>query len=215
MNDGLEKHYLKKQGINNLFFASFLLGEDENIGMWSMYSQPWHKGIIIRIPIEYVKEWIFSDAKVFAADKQTKQAIKEINDYKILSGAVAYVNMNQVDNNMIKGIICGNQYNNKEIIMSSRVLGGYLKDKAWAYEREMRLRIETSEKCDGVCIEIPDNIYDSFEIITGPRYSGDLLEIIREEANDSFDNSRIKPSLFTGKLNWVYCDCCDRIKMDK
>lgn len=211
MNDGLEKIYLLDNKIDNIFFASFLTDEDENLGMWSMYSQPWSNGVIIKIPIASVKKWIALNPKVYAADKNTKQPIKEINDYKLLTNSVVYVDMSNEITNGIRGIKCGNQLNYKMIPLTPSKFGGYIKDKAWSYEREIRVRIETQQKYDGVCMEIPSKILNTFEFVTGPRYTGNLLARIRK-VDPKFNGERIIPSLFTGRLSWVYCDSCVKNK---
>jgi hypothetical protein len=58
MNDKLEYENGDKDKWRNIFFSSFMTEEDENIGMWSMYSQPWNSGVKISIPSSVAKRWI-------------------------------------------------------------------------------------------------------------------------------------------------------------
>ena len=73
MNDGLELIHLEDAHADNLFFASFCLDDTENIGMWSMYAQPWEDGVLLRIPVEKFKLWIKSGCKIYDADKKQKR----------------------------------------------------------------------------------------------------------------------------------------------
>ena len=41
----------------------------ENIGMWSMYAQPWEEGVLVRLHKKVVKEWIRNIDKILAFNK--------------------------------------------------------------------------------------------------------------------------------------------------
>lgn len=60
MNDRLE--YINGDPLlwKNIFFASFMTDVKENIGMWSMYGQPWERGVMLTIPKKTVLKWIKS-----------------------------------------------------------------------------------------------------------------------------------------------------------
>ena len=200
MNDGLELKYNIDECYNNFYFASFMIDCEESIAMWSMYAQPWKDGIMIRIPIEKYKSWIKGSYKIYSLSDN-----KDITDVCNLSSyAVAYQKSDGE-------LVCGEQHNNNMNNASSEInLVGYIKDYAWHYENEIRLRIDIKAdlNIDKVALSIPDEIIDSFEFITGPRNDNELIEILRKEIDPKFDESRIKNSKFKNLLNWVYCDCC-------
>lgn len=54
MNDLIEYANGDKSRWKNLFFASFMSENKESIAMWSMYSQPWEKGVKITISIKVI-----------------------------------------------------------------------------------------------------------------------------------------------------------------
>lgn len=78
---------------------------------------------------------------------------------------------------------------------------------AWEYEHEVRVlaTVDKSIKCDGLAIELSDDLIDSIEIVAGPRFSGNLSERIRQEVQQQFTTNR---SLFSNKLKWIPCDSC-------
>ncbi len=210
MNDGLELMHLEDAHADNLFFASFCLDEKENIGMWSMYAQPWEEGVLIRIPVEKFKAWIRDGATIYDADSKTKKAGSPIQNAKILFHAVAYTNADSKVGKEKDLLVCGSQENDHPIdVQSEPALRGYVKDIAWAYENEYRMRIETdpAETHSAVAIDIPEDVLKSFEFVTGPRFNGNFLALIRQQVNRSLDPVK-KESLFTGRLTWVYCDSC-------
>ena len=55
MNDNLEYKNGDAPRWRNLFFSCFMCEDKESIGMWSMYAQPWEKGVKISIPKVAVK----------------------------------------------------------------------------------------------------------------------------------------------------------------
>ena len=81
-----------------------------------------------------------------------------------------------------------------------------IKDAAWSYEKEIRLRVDLRNRIAGaqIAIEIPDEIMNSIVITTGPRFNKNI-------SKDQFkDVAYIKESIFAGKLNYLYCDRCSR-----
>lgn len=210
MNDGLELIHLEDAHVDNLFFASFCLDDSENIGMWSMYAQPWEDGVLLRIPVEKFKTWMKSGCKIFDADKKTKTAGSEIKGANLSFHAVAYTNSESKDTKETEVLTCGNAQNSHfSNSPETPELKGYIKDSAWAYENEYRIRVETvpNEKHDAVAIDIPTDVLDSFEYITGPRFDKNFIAVLRNTVGAKL-NPKLKESLFTGRLKWIYCDSC-------
>ena len=58
MNDNLEYKNGDPRRWRNLFFSCFMCEDKESIGMWSMYAQPWEKGVKVALPRTVVRKWI-------------------------------------------------------------------------------------------------------------------------------------------------------------
>lgn len=218
MNDGLERLHIEEANVNNLFFSCFLTEYKESIAMWSMYSQPWEEGVLIRIPIKEMKKWVKGNPLIYEANAD-KQAVRKIKEATMILHHVVYTNAESMEDNEEETHYCGDEKNVRLTnIYDYKELAGYVKNIAWEYEKEIRLRVEVpvDEKCSVVLIDIPKEVLDSFEFITGPRYNKNLLAEIRKINREyrSFSNKRITESLFTGRLEWVYCDDCRKKKKE-
>ena len=219
MNDGLELAHAGKEVWKKIFFASFMYEPQESIAMWSMYAQPWNDGVMIRIPVEMFKKW-YKDGKcvISTANPETKNTnLDDISNYSRLSfHAVAYTNAESKRPNEEEELLCGGQKNFilKKVISTPKLVG-YIKDSAWSYENEYRLRVDIDDSisCSGLFLSIPDEIVNAIEITTGPRFKGNLYSEIKKEITKVFNEGRINNSIFKGKLNWVYCDSCSYVKM--
>lgn len=206
MNDGLE-FSSPKMDCSKIYFASFSLENSENIGMWSMYGQPWESGIKISIPKKLFISWKDKIKQVFRVDSKSYDIITDsplsTKEFKPSISRVAYVDWDN-DGNVIQ-IRCGENAKNEKLKnVDSQMLTGLIKDAAWSYEKEIRLRVDLdSEILDKkVAIDIPDEIMKSIIITTGPRFN---KTVSMEEFKGIED---IRSSIFTGKLNYVYCDRC-------
>lgn len=213
MNDGLELLNIEDNASCNFCFTCFSEDKNENMGMWSMYAQPWSKGIILRIPFEKIKVWEKAKVNIYMSDPNTKECKKLITDAKLFFHRVAYVDTELNSDFKHSELSCGGQTN--KVYSGNFVdetLAGYIKNNAWDYEKELRLRVEINRKqeLNAVVIDIPEDVLNSIDIITGPRCNLNILNDIRKNVDARFDNSRVLPSIFTGRLNWVYCDSCKR-----
>ena len=180
-------------------------------------SQPWEEGILIRIPIEKMKEWNNSNPSIYSADSKEHKAIKKLDNAQLTFHSVAYTNADSKEFGEQEILKCGDKDNMQfNDIHRYRELAGYIKDMAWSYEKEIRLRVDAPdiETYDAVMLDIPQDIIDSFHFVTGPRFAGNLLSIIRK-IDPKFSSERITSSLFTGRLNWVYCDSCSKNRHEK
>ncbi len=206
MNDGLE-FSSPQMDSSKIYFASFSIENGENIGMWSMYGQPWENGVKISIPKKLFIEWADQIKRVYHVDPvtfdiNTENAYGE-NEFKSSVSRVAYVEWNAEGN--ITQIRCGEKAKNTKLgDVDSQILTGFIKDIAWSYEKEIRLRVDMSHETTDtkVAIDIPDEIIKNIVITTGPRFKGPISELELEGV------AEIRKSIFTGKLNYVYCDKC-------
>lgn len=71
MNDIFEFENWSQYDWGGVFFASFMGEQKENIGMWSMYAQPWVDGVKIAIDKNTFKNWIKNIKTVYKADPET------------------------------------------------------------------------------------------------------------------------------------------------
>ncbi len=208
MNDGLE-FSSPKMDCSKLYFASFSLESSENMGMWSMYGQPWEAGIKISIPKKLFLKWKSQINEVFYVDPNTNQISYSnplgLDMYKSSITRVAYFELDKLGK--VQQIRCGENARNTQIkSVDSPVLAGYIKDIAWSYEKEIRLRIDLKTKCDkkNVAVPIPDEIVNNMIITTSPRFDQKI------NPKDFDGVADIKSSIFTGKLNYIYCDRCKK-----
>ncbi len=210
MNDGLE-FSSPKMDCSKLYFASFSIEDSENIGMWSMYGQPWEDGIKISIPKKIFVSWAEKIQRVFYVDSETHNVITNSplskDRFKASISRVAYVEWD--DSGHVVQIRCGdNAHNDRIKSVDSPMFTGLIKDIAWSYEKEVRLRVDLSSAIPEkkVAIIIPDDIMKRIVITTGPRFRN-------YSKTKEFGNvPDVRTSIFTGKLNYVYCDKCRYIQ---
>ena len=219
MNDGLELAHAENEVWEKIFFASFMYEPQESIAMWSMYAQPWSDGIMIRIPVDVFKKWWKDgDHIISTADPKTKidNSDNISASSKLSFHAVAYTNAESKKPMDEEELVCGDQKNSilKNVITDPKLVG-YIKDCAWSYENEYRMRVDVDDSisCSGLSLSIPDEIVNAIEITAGPRFKGNLHSAVEKEIAAALNKGRISNSIFQGKLNWVYCDDCSYAKI--
>lgn len=154
--------------------------------------------------------------KAYCAIDNSKKADinREIGemDMKVSALRVAYANHDTVKESQDRILYCGNAKNEHfKDIYEYKSMVGYVKDSAWSYEKELRLRIDItgSIKCTGILVEIPDYVMNSIQIMKGPRFIGDLKIKIQEEIEKNFI---LETSLYFKKLRTIPCDNCKMLK---
>lgn len=203
MNDLLEYGNGDKERWGNIFFSSFMTDVKESIGMWSMYSQPWEKGILLVIPKKEVQNWIKNVDEILEISckdyKPTGKSVKISADNKLFLSSVAYSNC---DNPEAEEKNTWSTVVNTEIKGAAHIpeLTGYIKDSAWDYEREIRIKatLEAGHGFQRTAIEVPERLLASIEIIAGPLFEGELSNCLKEEIKS---RNKISNSLFYKKLN--------------
>lgn len=215
MNDGLELTHAGEETWKKIFFASFMYEPQESIAMWSMYAQPWSDGVMLRIPVDAFKKWKDGNLIISTADPETKRANSDDISIatKLSFHAVAYTNAESKESADEEVLSCGNQENVilRDVITAPELVG-YVKDCAWSYENEYRMRVDVDDSisCAGISLSIPDETINAIEITAGPRFKGDLYSRIQKEIAMTLGTARITNSIFQGKLKWIYCDDCLR-----
>ncbi len=211
MNDGLE-FSSDAMDASKIYFTSFTLENRENIAMWSMYGQPWEKGVKLSIPKKIFMDWLKQIKEVYNIDPDTCMAILSdpINEESFIASIsrVAYVEWS--DEGDVKTISCGDAKNEKLKSVDVQLLTGLIKDAAWAYEKEIRLRVDLKERTDvdRIAVAISNEVMDSLIVTTGPRFDEKVT------GTDIKRATRVEKSIFDGKLNYIYCDRCVKKKID-
>ena len=205
MNDKLEIERYTGHW-DDVYFASFMPEHSESIAMWSMYAQPWNDGIMIIIPFNVFKNWIFNTTEIYPALGKTKKP--DINHpitkeyFNMDMYRIAYSDYDSKP--LSPTLYCGSAKNDQlENVYSYPELTGFIKDSAWYYEKELRLRINLTceQKYDGLLIKIPDNLINSLTIKFGPRFDFSQIK------DKTFVNSN-KKSIYHEKLSYIPCDNC-------
>jgi hypothetical protein len=215
MNDRLEYENGDPKLWPNIFFSSFMTEDVESIGMWSMYAQPWHSGVIIRIPSRIARDWIKNVQVIKEIDQEKKlftgRSIQVENDSKVRLSSVVYCNTDRIQASDTIEKLTWSTASNVNLHGASHIreLTGYVKDLAWSYEKEIRIiaRFDNTQKFQRVAIDIPDDVINNMTLTASPNFEGDLADIIYDKLGIKM---KTEESLFKGKLiSKSICDQCD------
>ena len=213
---------------NGIFFTCFMEEQSENIAMWSEYAQPWEKGVRISFPASKIKEWEEGILTVLPANPLTKEPLKEeslpCHTFHHSRHMVAYTN----EEDFLKGTVTAEKISvgkseckTMTQLYSKKELCGYIKNIAWSYEKELRLRISVPynnkyPELKGILVPIPEYVLNSMIITKGPKLSENDPEWV--EIKNKFSKilgHNIKESIFEGKLQYMACDRCEYKKKNK
>lgn len=214
MNDQLEYSNGDVRIWRNLFFTCFMSEEKESIGMWSMYAQPWHEGVKLSFPKDVIRRWVAETKEVIEVSQQDKKPtgrrLYEYDPFSIWISAVAYSNCDGISRKTEEELLrCGNE-TNKAITNAPHIpdLTGYIKDMAWSYEKEIRVKIQFDNYrgFERVAIPMPDYVIDSMSVTPSPLFDGDLTQRLEMEIERQIKTDKSK---FDGKLSIrSACDTC-------
>lgn len=226
MNDRLELKKGDSLRWRKLVFSSWMTEDDESIGMWSMYAQPWENGVKISLPSKKMREWLKKVKTIHLVEKQdnnqweTVQYLDKLKDLDFLGlSAVAYSNEESSEEKNKK--ITWSTVSNEIITRPSeyRQLTGFIKDMAWSYEKEIRIKVETktpkydinissSKRKDvRIAIDLTDDIISSMIITKSPLFDFD----IHGQMPAVFSSSQVRNSLYKDRLFNIrtYCQTCE------
>ena len=207
MNDRLEYNNGDPRYWKNLFFGCFMCEDRESIGMWSMYAQPWESGVKITLPKDVVIKWIQDTKEIIEISldnySPTGRKIKLNEDKACLKlSSVAYCNADSLQKNKDEEKITWSNVTNKNITNAVRIpeLTGYIKDMAWSYEKEVRIKAELKKYIGikRVAIPITDDVFDNMIITASPLFEGDIRKKIRQH---TYMDIKTDESIFTDRLN--------------
>lgn len=218
MNDQLEYRNGDPQIWKNLFFSCFMMEDDESIGMWGMYAQPWREGVKISIPKEILRRWVNEISELIEISQKTKQPTgRKISDesaFRVWISTVAYSNFEGLEAKSAEETLrCGGQEN--RILKNAPrrpELTGYIKDMAWSYEKEVRVKAHFNNEMgfERIAIEMPEYVIDSLVITPSPLFEGNIIERIKAEISRSIITDKSK---FVDKL--LIRSACDNCSIAK
>ena len=209
MNDYYEyESFPEREAWSRICFASFISQQSESMAMWSMYAQHWDEGVMISFPANALRELVQNTPTLITAviNEETgryEPSSDEISAEGILSiNRVAYLDGHTLTyrGRDDRNIHFKNPYEHPE-------LAGFIKDSAWEYEKEIRLRVDlpSSYDVDAVFLKLPDSFLKQINITTGPRFAGNAITALPKKFRPFV---KIKTSKFTEKLAWTPCDDC-------
>lgn len=214
MNDQLEYQNGSYRAWKNLFFSCFMLEDKESIGMWSMYAQPWQEGVKIAISKDALRQMVSETTEIIELSQDTKQptgrTINTNNGFRLWISAVAYSNYDGIDlKKENEQLNWGKQSNDKiHGAPHKPELTGYIKDMAWSYEKEIRIKAQFDNwmNFERVAIELPEYVVDSMIITPSPLFEGDFKKRLEDEISRQIKTEK---SIFAEKLKIkTACDRC-------
>lgn len=201
---------------DDLFISSFVFGGGEHMAMWGLYSLPWQRSIRIMIPRDTMKRWMNEPQMIYKLPENVsdKTYTPISNDgLKIDLTDVAYISGKSInDNNRVQWSreYFDTRFKTQLMNLSKEPeITGYLKNQAWQYENETRIRVQSSQAngCKIIAIKMPDYVLESITVTRGPWFEvGFEEEILRcKRAVKDIKTSEFKDLVFYRK----YCDFCE------
>lgn len=188
MNDLLEYQNGSNDIWDKLYFFSLIMNRKESIGMWSVYAQPWEAGVKISFRTEDIRKWLLELDKIYIVggdEKLTGEVLDiESTPVQCFHSAIAYTNTDSKDSSAEVEKVTWNTVENTNILMASKKaeLTGYIKDSAWAYEREIRIKalFDSAVTYHRIALDIKPLI-PYMTITTGPLFEGSLQQRLQED----------------------------------
>lgn len=209
MND---KQELTKGDIEiwqSLYLSSFNYGEEENMAMWGLYGVPREDAIRIAISGPIMRNWINNVNRFYVVtfENGRYEYNKILSECEIKLTDIVYVSGKLSDEKFnlrrSRDKLEVNRRSSLGKVSSNSSMTGYVKNAAWSYENEVRIRIRTEKSISQkrIAIDIPDEVIDDMSLLLGPGYDdNDCIE------DQKFKNMKWEDSGFKGLVN--YRDKC-------
>lgn len=155
---------------NKIYIGSFAFGSPENMAMWGLYGLPWRDAVRLTIKKDKMNKWIDSIHEIRLFENGKTESFRDrfevsLNDVVYASG---------VDGDPIKFIYRGRNLNTQlpPGADKAREMTGYVKNCAWQYENEVRLRIRLNHDTgfEKIQVSVPEEVIDSIVVTTGPYF---------------------------------------------
>lgn len=210
MNDLYEYQAFNPVSVwQKICFASFITQSAESMAMWSMYAQPWSDGVMISIPASTLKELVQNTTSLISANfNEDNGRYSPGNDEIASADILSIIRVAYIDGNTITCTGRDDRNNHFANPYAFSELAGYIKDAAWDYEKEVRLRVDLPETytTNAVYLKLSETFLKQITITTGPRFAGNVLTALPEKYRPLVN---IRTSKFTEKLAWIPCDDCN------
>ena len=166
---------------NKTYISCFTFG-GENMAMWGLYCLPWEDGVRISIPNAELNRWINDINVIYKIIGQEYQPLYD--DFDLSVNDMIYIdNKGEKISMTNKGSL--NISNNPKFndIDKKPIMTGYIKNKAWSYEHEIRLLLKCKHEhnnIDIIAIKLPNYVINKMTITTGPYFNGTLKHKVSE-----------------------------------
>lgn len=157
---------------NKIYIGSFAFGSSENMAMWGLYGLPWQDAVRLSIPKEYMNKWINSINQIQLFENG--RTVDYQGGFKISLNDIVYVGGKKGSDNLFlthygKSITVSDTYPLYGIDTAPEMTG-FIKNYAWQYENEVRLRIRLAHDTnyEKICVSIPEDVINSITVTKGP-----------------------------------------------
>lgn len=172
MNDQQELRKGNAQYWDRTYLSCFCYGDSESVAMWTMYSIPWQQGVRISFPrnkfINYLKK--IEKIKLINSSKYLHR-----DEFEVVLTDVIYTEYSErhkseiikIDEfpNINSSIVFGD-----DNISRQSQITGFIKNKAWEYENETRIKIQTNKEYTDKTIEVEldEDLLSSMKVTFSP-----------------------------------------------
>lgn len=193
---------------NKTYIGSFAFGSSENMAMWGLYGLPWEDAVRISLPKEEMLCWLKSISSVCLWDKDVKGSVipskLSLTDIVYVGGTKGSCDLKLTHND--KSFSTSHHPQLHELDKSAKMTG-YIKNYAWHYENEVRIRVELPKDTgyEKIRLNIPKETIDAMQVTTGPyfRWKDDALY------QELCDQNKISESGFKNLVRYrAICSMC-------
>lgn len=217
LNDQQEMQKGSFERWQRTYLGCFAYGDNENMAMWGLYGLPWEEAVLVSIPQKQMLAWIQKDMTIYSAAYNGVGFEYDIINHNSLGVElvdIVYISgYRGSENNKIhyqgNSIPIHNNYAFSEISEDKRITG-FLKNNAWSYEQEVRIRVELENKIksEKIAIKMPDELINSITITAGPYFKGNIKKKIEDRILDEY-KIKGKDSDFKDLVRYrSICDMC-------
>lgn len=220
INDWQEPKRGAKGEWEQIYLACFSAMGDENMAMWGLYGLPMQSAVRIEIPGKAMRSWINSAHKAYrilSDEVLDESPLVHLTDVAYISETQNGVNHSLFRDGQYMYNVAQNVYKDPRFNSSPEIVG-FIKARAWQYEREVRIRVRTGKKLstDQIALQLPKNVIQAMTVVTGPNFDHGLAEnkkLLRKIKNCV---AKVVPSDFTGQLHYQsLCDLCVHEQFEK
>ncbi|MFI3171371.1 MAG: hypothetical protein R3Y58_03225 [Eubacteriales bacterium] len=219
MNDKQELKKGTEDKWNKTYISSFSYGAGENIAMWGIYCIPWSDAVRIGIRGKHMRDWISNIESIYLVNREANNRFEYSDEIKIkpILTDIGYISLEGSEYSIKRGkdkIEFETPLSFSEINTCDKITG-YIKNAAWSYENEVRIKIELKDEImnQTIAIKIPEEIRNGFELTAGPW----CVEVVKSMANNKlrlknlqFEFAAYNDSLFRGLVDLKnICSYCN------